>query len=411
MTMWFAQWEVLLPGAILYLYFVKRFRFYRSETMPSRLGYTNRKAFSRMTVEDAWKIHNFLVEFEFPTIFSTATMFALFKAYGIPSISSLLCMTGQFSSKDTVDKRYTDTGCLLLEAVLNPPASPRAIEAIARINYLHSTYRATGKITDADMLYTLSLFALEPSRWVAKYEWRELTSLEKCAVGTLWKRLGDALGVNFDLLPGSREGLGRWGGVAGTTGQLESRVPGCSHGARTYEQEGCRRDFVPHCVEATNEIQAHRKADSRGDSGGKASRSYDSYLTFIRTFNSIRKFVLLRLTLPRVRPKKRLPIAASSGRIHARRYNIQPWYVKPTIVSRCGPAAWRTWLQGGVLPGDQGDKYFPQGFIASELGPTTLRECGKEKMEAERQRLESELTSEIGKCPFLAQERDQSGLC
>jgi len=188
-----------------------------------------------MTTEDAWKIHNFLIEYEFPTTFSAATMFALFKAYGIPSISALLCTTGQFSSKETVDKRYTDTGCLLKEAVLNPPTSARAIEAFCRINYLHSTHRANGKISDADMLYTLSLFALEPSRWISKYEWRELSSLEKCAIGTLWKFNGEALGVNYGLLPGSREGwkdgiewldeLDKWS----TEYQKKYMVPGTSN--------------------------------------------------------------------------------------------------------------------------------------------------------------------------------------
>ncbi len=153
--------------------------------MPEQLGYTTRASFSSMSFQDAWRIHHVLVEREFPTTFFAATMFALFKAYDIPSISSLLCTAGQFSDRDTVDKRYTDTGCLLLEVVLNPSASSRAVEAIARINYLHSPYRASGNITDPDMLYTLSLFALEPSRWVTRYEWRDLTSVERCALGTL----------------------------------------------------------------------------------------------------------------------------------------------------------------------------------------------------------------------------------
>lgn len=85
----------------------------------------------------------------------------------------------------------------------------------------------------------------------------------------------------------------------------------------------------------------------------------------------------------------------------AKKYTISPWYVKPTLKNRWGFAAWKTWLKGGVLPGDGGEKYFPQGFVASELGPTALRNFGKEKMKAERQRLEVELTSKSGQCPFL----------
>jgi len=48
--------------------------------------------------------------------------------------------------------------------------------------------------------------ALQPMRWVKKYEWRELTDVERCAMGTLWKRMGEALGVKYDLLPGSTDG-------------------------------------------------------------------------------------------------------------------------------------------------------------------------------------------------------------
>lgn len=66
---------------------------------------------------------------------------------------------------------------------------------------MHRHYRRLGKISDSDLLYTLSLFALEPSRWVSRFEWRELTDLELCAVGTLWRNLGEALEVPFGELP------------------------------------------------------------------------------------------------------------------------------------------------------------------------------------------------------------------
>ncbi len=103
-------------------------------------------------------------------------------------------------------KRYADTGALLLEAVLNRPTSDRAIAAIARINYLHDRHRKYGKITEPDLLYTLSLFALEPSRWVPRFEWRNLTDMELCAIGTLWKSLGEAFDIPYTLLPSYQTG-------------------------------------------------------------------------------------------------------------------------------------------------------------------------------------------------------------
>ena len=103
--------------------------------------------------------------------------------------------TGQLVNDATASKRYADTGALLLEAVLNHPTSDRAIAAIARINYLHGRHRKHGKITEPDLPYTLSLFALEPARWVPSFEWRDLTDMELCTIGTLWKSLGEAFDI------------------------------------------------------------------------------------------------------------------------------------------------------------------------------------------------------------------------
>lgn len=57
------------------------------------------------------------------------------------------------------------------------------------------------------MLYTLALFAMEPIRFIHKYEWRKLTDLERCAIGTFWKSIGDALGISFEVLPSGKTGF------------------------------------------------------------------------------------------------------------------------------------------------------------------------------------------------------------
>ena len=82
------------------------------------------------------------------------------QTYGIPSISSLLLVTGQISKDGQAGtKRMADTGALLLEAVLNPPASDRAISAIARINYIHDRYR---RCEDLGCRHTLHAESLCP---------------------------------------------------------------------------------------------------------------------------------------------------------------------------------------------------------------------------------------------------------
>ena len=74
------------------------------------------------------------------------------------------------------------------------------------MNYLHSLYRKSGKITNDDLLYTLSVFALEPSRWINRYEWRHMSDLELCACGTYWKNMGDVMEISFTKLPSCAEG-------------------------------------------------------------------------------------------------------------------------------------------------------------------------------------------------------------
>lgn len=92
----------------------------------------------------------------------------------------------------------------------NSPTSQRAYTSLARTRFLHSGYRASGKILDEDLLYTLALFALQPIRFIDKFEWRTLSDLERCAIGTFWKSIGDGLGISYDPLPsdaGFRDGI------------------------------------------------------------------------------------------------------------------------------------------------------------------------------------------------------------
>lgn len=138
---------------------------------------------------------------------SAAMFFALFKTYGIPSVSRLLVSTGHFThGLKAASRRAADTSVLICNMVGAAPASERAADVTARINYLHGPYRRAGRISNQDMLYTLSLFALEGIRWIDRYEWRRLTDLERCAMAIFWKAKGEDPGVNYDLLPSHERG-------------------------------------------------------------------------------------------------------------------------------------------------------------------------------------------------------------
>lgn len=152
---------------------------------------------------------------------------ALFKTYTVPTISKLLCATGEFEKGKTA-KRVEDTELILViyhekskgkkertitickkleisdayphieeEKRTNRNASEeeivsrqrhRASQALTRLNEIHGKYN----ILNGDFLYTLSLFILEPIRWINKYEWRQLDQREK----NVWKEQSIGTGRN-----------------------------------------------------------------------------------------------------------------------------------------------------------------------------------------------------------------------
>lgn len=198
--------EYLIVLFLFYLATAALFRHQRLRQTLKAFPYTTRHSFSSMTDEDAAQIQLVLSELEFPFTFEKALQFALFRTYGIPSISKLLVATTQLSDMNSAPKRYSDTVILIQEFMYHSPTSQRALQAISRMNYIHSGYQKSGKILDDDLLYTLSLFAGEPVRWINRYEWRQLEDFEKCAIGTYWKSIGDAMGIKYDKLRSASDG-------------------------------------------------------------------------------------------------------------------------------------------------------------------------------------------------------------
>lgn len=191
---------------LIYPLIVNFLRLHRLRSSRKVFPYTNRTTFSSMTNDDAFRIQQNLVELEFPFTFEKALQFALFRTYGIPTVSQLLVGTSEFSTADKAPKRYVDTVILIQEFLGHAPTSKRTLEAVSRMNYLHSVHQKSGQLLDDDLLYTLSLFAREPAWWISKYEWRQLEDFEKCAIGTYWKSMGDAMGIGYEKLKSGKDG-------------------------------------------------------------------------------------------------------------------------------------------------------------------------------------------------------------
>jgi len=145
-----------------------------------------------------WEISE-IMAYDFPMMLELGTSFGLFRTYGIPSISKLLCATKEFELRCA--KRYEDTGLLLCEVGEHPPGDERVTKAINRINEIHRHY----KISNDDSLYTMTIFVCEPIRWIDRYEWRPLTDLEKRALCMSWQLIGKRM--NIQNIPDTLEGF------------------------------------------------------------------------------------------------------------------------------------------------------------------------------------------------------------
>ncbi|KAL8763411.1 MAG: hypothetical protein Q9184_000799 [Pyrenodesmia sp. 2 TL-2023] len=344
-----------------------------------------------MTDDDAFEIQKTIAEFEFPLTYTKALQFALFRTYGIPSISKLLVATSQLSDVATASKRYADTAVLIREFMCHKPSDPRTLEAIARMNYIHSLYQKSGAIRDDDMLFTLSLFVSEPIRWIERYEWRKLDTFEQCALGVFWKSIGDAMGINYRNLTSSKEG---W--VDGL-----HWIEELAEWSEEYE----KANMVPHTNnnKTANETVAILLwgVPKPLQPFGKrvVSAIMDDRLRTAMIF-SVRKFLLRYLSLPRPNFLRMVELEPPSqdGRIALRVWEGAPYYVRPTLWRRWGPEALASRLLGLPLPGDEGEKYYPRGYMIPEVGPDVVAGKGAKNVKETVAGLQKTRT---GGCPFV----------
>ncbi|XPS98072.1 hypothetical protein M3J09_007286 [Ascochyta lentis] len=388
-----------------YIALCRGLRYLRRDQQHLQMPYKIREDFRKMTAEDAWKITKYVQSLEFPWMTKKALSFALFKTYGIPSISKLLCETQQLGKVEYAGRRFADTNILISEFLGYSPTSQRCNSAIARMNYLHSRYQKANKISNDDMLYTLSLFVMEVERWVKLYEWRVLTPMEICAFGTHWKGIGDAMGIDYSSL--------RHGPESFTDG-LEF-FEDIKEWAETYEKEYMVPDRYNHqLAEETTRILLANAPDALKPYGQnvvaalmddrlRKAMMCDNpppfYINMVKTVFGVRKFVSRWLLPPRpyafqVRHVTDDP-DPKSGRYFMTEYDSEPWYIKPTFSMRYSLLAWLRWAAGKPYPNGVG--YSPQGYKVFEVGPKKLEGHGLDECEATRDRL---MGSDRGRCPF-----------
>ena len=142
---------------------------------------------------DAVKDHQRIVllstRVDFPFDTTRALELALFRTFGVPSISALLHRTGEFERR--AQKRYDDTDIIVSVLVEHGYDSDRGRAALARMNAIHGRF----KIANEDFLYVLSTFVFEPIRFNARFGWRRMTEKEQVALFHFWRAVGERMGI------------------------------------------------------------------------------------------------------------------------------------------------------------------------------------------------------------------------
>lgn len=127
--------------------------------------------------------------YEYPWLIKKSLEFALFRTYAVPHTSRILAASGQFERHG--QKRYDDTSLMLAGIAEHGYDSDYGKKAIQRMNELHGRWN----IQNEDMLYVLSTFVFEPTRWHERYGWRKPTTIEKLANYYFWIEVGKRMGI------------------------------------------------------------------------------------------------------------------------------------------------------------------------------------------------------------------------
>ncbi|KAK8132420.1 hypothetical protein PG999_000593 [Apiospora kogelbergensis] len=404
------SWKAVALTAFLgYALLCRTLRFRREKAMRRKYGFPDRASLAKMTTEDAQLILRDILTLEFPQFGVTALQFGLFKTYGVESISRLLLATRNLTDPVASLKRYEDTAVVIGEFTANPPGSARSVASIARMNFLHSKYVASGQISNADLLYTLSVFITDPERFMRLYEWRPLNDMEYCAYATFWKSIGEAMGIQYSGYLSKTEwrdgvefghDIAAWAKKYEVVSFIPSKVSNKPAVALipmiTYWLPGFMKDFAQEGVTVLLGDRV-REAFMLPEPGITAA-------CFVYSSLALRRAFLRHLSLPRFRrlirhhPQGCESPDQTDKRIHLNfAYGNYPFYIKPTLWNRWGPEAWAMWLAGGKLPGDNPETHFSEGFMFEELGPLNRMGQGKSEMEADIQRMNAK---GMGGCPF-----------
>ncbi|KAJ1328241.1 oxygenase MpaB family protein [Microdochium nivale] len=382
-------WHVIVPtAAASYLALVQSLRFRALHKIERKYAAYLADPY-KLSYKQAQDIMQLSMLNDTPFLFAFGTQWALIKSYGVASGTPLLVKTRQLSDPTKAGKRAEDTAVMLVEFIAGDLDSERGRLAMAKLNWMHHRF----SIAEEDYVHTLSLFVLEPHRWIEKYDWRPLTKLEKVAHFLYWREIGHRMG--FGGIPKTLEELVVWKAEFEKTHLYyipenrmvtDATVDVFLRGTPKFLHGFVRAMF---CSFIDEEIV--RKAIGYPDPQPWAVALKDGFL-------GVRKFYLRHLALPRFSARDPLPKQGPDGRYYraAQSVAFEPWYVADTWLNRIS-----LWLKHGSskLPSD---KWRKDGYLPHEIGPAGTEKVSREPVALQAAALEEYVASgqsAMG-CPF-----------
>jgi hypothetical protein len=147
----------------------------------------------RIAQLDAWQDHQEIVYLltchVYPWDIERALEFALFRTYAVPAISGLLAQTGELTKRP--QKRYDDTEIIMFILAEHGYDSEPGRKALRRMNQMHGRF----SIPNDQMLYVLTTFIYEPTRWIERYGWRASAENEKLATFYFYREVGRRMNI------------------------------------------------------------------------------------------------------------------------------------------------------------------------------------------------------------------------
>lgn len=424
---------------IIYILCIRQLRFQRARNHARLLAESQTLDTQEMPLPVAQKIYDSLMHAEFPFWFWKGIELALFRTYGIPTISSQLAKTSRLVAPDKLPRRYVETEVLFLEFALRKWGTVPWLQATARTRAIHAGYRKSGAVREEDMLFTLAALATQPVILVEQLEWRNLNEAELCAIGTLYRAMADAFDIDYTQYLAPFVDKNKTSGLVGLDFYYALRNWQLSYEARAMTYTPQNRVLCDAAVglllwgvpgASVKQFVTTALTTIMDDSLREAMGFPPTPFWIAKMTNSLlntRRWFLQYLCPPRpdalkiqrwkdldpssigcaFSPAKPTPSKAddslsssnsngygpqdkiSTGGIYRTpktrmvSYVAAPYFVKPTIWNRwLSPGTWWWWAMSRPIPGAE-DIHEPDGYSIPALGPPLGRTAAAQKREEE----------------------------